>query len=73
GLLSSILIYGLDEDYLKQRNEIVSTVSKDELNALAKKWFTPSDYQIIVVGDAENLKPQLEALNIPVVELEILH
>lgn len=73
GLLSSILIYGLDEDYLKQRNEIVSTISKGELNTLAKKWFDPNEYQIIVVGDAEMLKPQLEALNIPLVELEILH
>ncbi|QIA64238.1 insulinase family protein [Vibrio astriarenae] len=73
GLLSSILIYGLDEDYLKQRNDIVSTISKQELNDLAKKWFDPQEYQIIVVGDANALKPQLEALNIPVVELEIVH
>lgn len=72
GLLSSILAYSLDEDYLKQRNEIVETVDKQTLDELAKKWFTPDDYQIIVVGDAKTLKPQLESLQIPIEELEII-
>ena len=71
-LLSSILAYSLDEDYLKQRNEIVDTVSKDTLNQMAAKWFSPDAYQIIVVGDAKSLKPQLESLQIPVEELEIV-
>lgn len=70
-LLSSILTYSLDKDYLKQRNDIVATVDKSTLNALATKWFDPSQYQLIVVGDAKRLKPQLEKLNIPITELEI--
>ncbi|GAL19357.1 protease insulinase family [Vibrio maritimus] len=70
-LLSSILTYSLDKDYLKQRNEIVATVEKETLNTLAAKWFDPSQYQLIVVGDAKRLKPQLEKLNIPITELEI--
>lgn len=70
-LLSSILTYSLDEDYLQQRNDIVESVQKSTLNKLAEKWFSPKDYQIIVVGDAKSLKPQLETLNIPVEELEI--
>ncbi|MEL7292948.1 MAG: pitrilysin family protein [Pseudomonadota bacterium] len=72
GLLGSILAYSLDEDYLKQRNEIVETVGKGTLNQLASKWFSPDDYQIIVVGDAQSLKPQLEKLQIPIEELEII-
>ena len=71
-LLGSILSYSLDDDYLQQRNEIVESVSKATLNTLAKKWFNPDDYQIIVVGDAKRLKPQLESLKIPVKELEIV-
>tara|TARA_Y100001956_G_scaffold82655_1_gene104575 strand:+ start:2953 stop:5811 length:2859 start_codon:yes stop_codon:yes gene_type:complete len=71
-LLSSILAYSLDEDYLKQRNEIVETVEKSTLDQLSTKWFTPKDYQIIVVGDAKTLKPQLESLQIPIQELEIV-
>ncbi|UPQ88348.1 M16 family metallopeptidase [Vibrio sinaloensis] len=72
GLLGSILAYSLDDDYLKQRNEIVETVGKGTLNQLASKWFSPDDYQIIVVGDAQSLKPQLEKLQIPIEELEII-
>lgn len=72
-LLGSILAYTLDEDYLKQRNEIVETVSKETLDTLSRKWFSPEDYQIIVVGDAKLLKPQLENLQIPIEELEIVH
>ncbi|EGA67832.1 putative protease [Vibrio sinaloensis DSM 21326] len=71
-LLSSILAYSLDEDYLKQRNEIVETVDKSTLDKLSGKWFSPDDYQIIVVGDAKSLKPQLESLQIPIEELEII-
>ncbi len=71
-LLSSILTYSLDRDYLQVRNEIVKSVDKATLNRVAKKWFNPDDYQIIVVGDAKSLKPQLEKLTIPVEELEII-
>ncbi|WP_428775096.1 M16 family metallopeptidase [Vibrio sp.] len=71
-LLSSILIYSLDKDYLQQRNRIVESVSKSTLNAIAQKWFDPQQYQIIVVGDAKRLKPELEKLQIPIEELEII-
>ncbi|MFV0447910.1 MAG: M16 family metallopeptidase [Vibrio sp.] len=71
-LLSSILTYSLDKDYLQVRNQLVKTVDKATLDRLAAKWFNPSDYQIIVVGDAKTLKPQLEKLTIPVEELEII-
>ena len=71
-LLSNILTYSLDDDYLKQRNDIVESVSKQALNEVASKWFNPNDYQIIVVGDAKSLKPQLEKLQIPMEELEII-
>ncbi|RQW62936.1 M16 family metallopeptidase [Vibrio viridaestus] len=72
-LISGLMTYGLDKDYLQQRNNIVATVSKDTINQLAKKWFDPHDYQIIVVGDAKTLRPQLKALNLPVVDLEFMH
>ncbi|MGC9402470.1 M16 family metallopeptidase [Vibrio genomosp. F10 str. 9ZC157] len=71
-LLRNILTYSLDEDYLEQRNQIVDTVNKATLNTLAAKWFDPSDYQIIVVGDAKSLKSELEKLDIPIEELEII-
>ena len=71
-LLSNILTYSLDKDYLQQRNKIVDTVNKSTLDELAQRWFNPDDYQIIVVGDAASLKPELEKLDIPIEELEII-
>ncbi|HAS8477266.1 TPA: insulinase family protein [Vibrio vulnificus] len=71
-LIGNILRYSLDEDYLKQRNAIVENIDKAPLNDLAKKWFDPNDYQMIVVGDAKTLRPQLEKLNKAVEELEII-
>ncbi|OED98279.1 hypothetical protein A1QG_12095 [Vibrio breoganii ZF-29] len=70
-LLSSILTYNLDHDYLAVRNNIVADVSKETLNEMASKWFDPADYQIIVVGDAKQLMPQLKTLNFPIQTLEI--
>ncbi|MDW6001773.1 M16 family metallopeptidase [Vibrio mangrovi] len=72
-LLSGIMTYSLEHDYLQQRNRIVATVGRDVLNQLAKKWFNPKDYQIIVVGDMKTLKPKLEKLKLPMEELEIIH
>lgn len=71
-LIGGILTYSLDNDYLQQRNQIAASVSKSTLNAVAKKWFDPNDYQIIVVGDAKLIQPQLEKLNIPIAKLEII-
>ncbi|WP_070963239.1 M16 family metallopeptidase [Vibrio sonorensis] len=71
-MLSMILAYGLDENYLKQRNEVVENIPMGTLNSISSKWFNPEDFQIIVVGDAASLKPQLEKLDIPIEELEII-
>lgn len=70
-LLSNILNYSLDDDYIEQRNAVLDSMSKSKLNKVSAKWFNPNDYQIIVVGDAASLNAQLEKLDIPIVELEI--
>lgn len=70
-VLSRLVTYSLDDDYIQQQNELVQSVDRKTLTHLANKWFKPEDYQIIVVGDAQSLRPQLEKLNIPVEQLEI--
>lgn len=70
-LLSNILNYSLDDDYIEQRNEVLDNIQKKQINEVASRWFDPSEYQIIVVGDAKSLKEKLETLNIPIIELEI--
>ncbi|WEM42781.1 pitrilysin family protein [Photobacterium sp. DA100] len=65
-LLGQILTYSLPENFVETRNDIVASITKARIDELAAKWFDPADYQIIVVGDAASLKPQLETLDLPV-------
>ncbi|KJF80464.1 insulinase family protein [Photobacterium angustum] len=65
-LLGNILAYDLPNDFVAQRNHIVDTITKTTMDKLAQKWFNPKDYQIIVVGDAKSLEPQLKTLGLPV-------
>ena len=68
-LLGTILSYHLTPDFVAQRNQIVATITKTEMDNLAHKWFNPKDYQIIIVGDAKTLLPQLKTLGLPVHQL----
>lgn len=70
-LLGQILTYSLPDNFVEQRNDIVASISKERLNELAAKWFKPEDYQIIVVGDVESLRPQFETLGIPIKTIQL--
>ncbi|WP_413110944.1 M16 family metallopeptidase [Thaumasiovibrio sp. DFM-14] len=71
GLLAQMQIYALDKGYIERQNQIVAEVSKETLNQMAKKWFDPRDYQVIVVGDEKTVRPQLELLDIPIYDLHV--
>ncbi len=69
--LAQILEHNLSTDFVKQRNEIVKNISKEEINALAQKHLNIKEMLMVVVGDAKTLKPQLEALGYEVIDYEI--
>lgn len=71
GFLSKILEYDLPRDFVKQQAKIVDTVSQGELNELAKRYLDLDEMIMVVVGDGKTLRPELEALGYPVVDLEI--
>jgi len=71
GFLAQILEHSLTPDFVKERSEIVKSITADEINALAKKHFNLDEMLMVVVGDAKILKPQLEALGYEVVNYEI--
>jgi len=71
GFLAQILEHNLTPDFVKQRTEIVKSISAEEINALAKKHLKLEEMLMVVVGDAKTLKPQLEALGYQVVDHEI--
>ena len=71
GFLAQILEHDLAPSFVKERAEIVATISTDEINALAKKHLNLAKMIMVVVGDAKTLKPQLEALGYEVVDYKI--
>ena len=70
-LLEQMVKYRLSSNFITERNKIIETIPLDRLNQLAKKWFNPMDYQIIVVGDAERLYSELEAFDLPIEVLSL--
>jgi zinc protease len=70
GFLSRILVYDLNESFVDEQNEILDTISEDELDELASEHLNIDDMVIVVVGDKETILPGLEELGYEIVELD---
>lgn len=70
-LIANIMRHKLPPDYKTQQKLIIESVTRQELNQLATKWFNPADYQIIVVGDAKTLEPQLKTIGLEIHRLSV--
>ncbi|MFC5533659.1 pitrilysin family protein [Rhodocytophaga aerolata] len=70
GFLSNIIKYDLDKDFVKQQNEILKNMTKEEINSLAGKHLPMDKMAIAVVGDKELVKPGLERLGFEIIELD---
>jgi zinc protease len=68
--LNNILRYNLDPNYVKKQNEILQNISREEIQALAKKYLPYEKMSIMLVGDKAAIKPGLEKLGYEVVELD---
>ncbi|QHL88472.1 insulinase family protein [Nibribacter ruber] len=68
--LNNMLRYNLTPDYVAKQNEILQNITKEEINALAKKYLPVDNMSIMLVGDKAAIKPGLEKLGYDVVELD---
>ncbi|GAA5218439.1 pitrilysin family protein [Corallincola platygyrae] len=66
GFLRQMQTYGLTKDFATSQGHIVAEVSKQELDTLAQQWLSPDDMQILIVGDAQQILPQLTAMGLPI-------
>lgn len=71
GFMAQILEFNLTPDFVRERNQIVSGISKEQINALAAKHLNTKEMTILVVGDAKSLKPELEKLGYPVEKISL--
>lgn len=69
GFLRDIIRYDLEEDFVDKQSEIIKNISKDEIDELAKKHLKTDQFYIVVVGDAESHRENLEALGYEVVNV----
>lgn len=59
-LITSQQLYNLPEDYLQTYRENVSAVTEEDVARVANKYITPEKIAIVIVGDAEEILPQVK-------------
>lgn len=57
--LSNIAKYNLPKDYVAQQNQILKTITKDELNGIIKKSFDLNKMTTVIVGDKSYIEGKL--------------
>ncbi len=58
--LSNIVRYNLDKDYTVKQNDILKSMTKEDVNAQIKKYFDVNKLTTVVVGDKAMIEAQLE-------------
>lgn len=70
GFLRRIVHYDLDKNFVDEQNKIIDSITKEEIDALAKKHLNVENMNILVVGDKTTVKPKLLRLGYDIVELD---
>lgn len=69
GFLQEIVHYNLDKMFVDEQRKIIDTITKEEINGLARKHLQPGQVYIVVVGDANTHREKLQALGYDVVDV----
>jgi zinc protease len=64
GFLSQIILWDLEGNFNAKRAEIIKNLTKEDINALAKKYLSLDNLVIVVIGDDAFVKEQLEKLGL---------
>jgi zinc protease len=68
--ISRMLKYNLPPNYVEMQSKILQSITKKELDALAKKWIKPQQLNMLLVGDKARILPGLQKMGYPIVELD---
>lgn len=61
-MLSNISNYGYADNYAKQQEELVKSLTVEDVKVLVEKYIKPNQMIYVIVGDAETQLDKLEAL-----------
>ena len=65
GHLAADASLGLPPDWEAKAIQLLEAASKDDLDRLAKQYFSPDDAILVVVGPRARVQPQLDKLGLP--------
>jgi zinc protease len=68
--ISRLLEYNLTPDYITTQQKILNTITKKEIDAVAKKHIDVKKMNIILVGDKAKILPGLQKLGYEIIELD---
>ncbi|MDW8296318.1 MAG: pitrilysin family protein [Raineya sp.] len=69
--LNRILTYNLPTNFTEKQNEILKNITKEEINALAKKYLPYNNMAIVVVADKSVVAKGLMRLGYQITELDV--
>jgi len=52
------------------QSKILKSITKEQIDALAKKYIDPTKLNMLLVGDKAKILPGLQKLGYPIVELD---
>jgi zinc protease len=70
GFIGRILDYNLPANYVDQQNKILAKLTKQDVDAMARKMLDPSKMNILLVGDKAKILEGVKKLGYDVVELD---
>lgn len=70
GFIGRILNYNLPANYVDQQNKILAKLTKQEVDAVAKKMLTPEKMNILLVGDKAKIMEGVKKLGYEIIELD---
>ncbi len=68
-MLQDMSTYNKPKDFVKQEESIITSMTGDQLKALAQKYLNPDKMFFVVAGDAKTQAPELKKLKIGDIEV----
>jgi predicted Zn-dependent peptidase len=62
--LEDALVYKLPDDYFSKYVQNIQAVTADEVLGVARKYIQPGRFNVVVVGDRQQIEPQIRAQNL---------
>ncbi len=67
----TLMFFGYPEDYLASYRDRIAAVTADDVQRVAREYVDLSRQQIVLVGDPEEFRDELEQIGLPVTDVEL--